>query len=84
MAFWQQTYLDKCYFQLHIPGLSHVSLLESDSGLENVTKCGQCKTTVSTSIVYGCNKTSPALIARAIIELLKSSNMIESAGRISG
>jgi hypothetical protein len=33
MTFWHRSHWDKCFFQLHIPGLTPVSLLESESGL---------------------------------------------------
>jgi hypothetical protein len=36
MAFWRRAHSDKCFFQLLIPGLTPVSLLESESGFEIV------------------------------------------------
>ncbi len=36
MAFWPQAHSDKCLFQVLIPGLTDVSLLESERGFEIV------------------------------------------------
>ncbi len=38
MALWHQAHSDECFFQLLFPGLSPVSLLENESGLEIVTQ----------------------------------------------
>jgi hypothetical protein len=38
MVFWHHAHLIKCFLQLLIPGLSLVSLLESESGFEIVTQ----------------------------------------------
>ncbi len=38
MALWHQAHSDKCFFQLLIPGLTPVSLLESVSGFDFVTR----------------------------------------------
>jgi hypothetical protein len=52
-AFWHQAHSDKCFFQLLLPGLTPVSLLESWSGVWNChATCGQQKTIICTSLVY--------------------------------
>jgi hypothetical protein len=38
MAFWHRAHSDTCFFQLLIPGLTPVSLLESEGGFEIVTQ----------------------------------------------
>jgi hypothetical protein len=49
MAFWHRAHPDKCFFLLLIPGLTPVSLLESDSGFEIVTQLADTgKTTIFT------------------------------------
>jgi hypothetical protein len=53
MAFWHGAHSDKCLFQLLIPGLTPVSLLESESWFEIVTQLAETgKRPFSIFIVY--------------------------------
>jgi hypothetical protein len=53
MAFWHQARSDKCLFQLPNPGLTFVSLLESEYGFENCHATrGHRKSTIFTSLAY--------------------------------
>ncbi len=53
MAFWHRAQSDKCFFQLLIPELTPVSLLESKSGFEIFTQLADTKATIFKAAVYG-------------------------------
>ncbi len=54
MAFWHRAHSDECYFSLLFPGLTPVSLPESELGFEIVTQIiwEPQKTSIVTHIVY--------------------------------
>jgi hypothetical protein len=53
MAFWHQAHSDACFFQLLIPGLTPVSLIEGQLGFFNCyATLRHLETTISASIVY--------------------------------
>lgn len=62
MAFWRWADSDLCFFQVLIPGLTPITLLESEAGLDVATQLNsqtpQGKTTIIASIVYKSHEAS--------------------------